>query len=43
MDGTAKGDVVRVIVWGEHMEMDGKCVVRAKDEERVLFEDAQFV
>ncbi len=32
----AKGDAVRVIVGREHMEMDGKGVVHAKDEERVL-------
>ncbi len=39
----AKGDAIRVIVGGKHMEMDGKGVVHAKDEERVMFYDAQFV
>ncbi len=38
-----KGDAVRVIVGGEQVEMDGKGVVHAKDEEQVLFYNAQFM
>ncbi len=35
--------MVMVTVGGEHMEMDGKGVVYAKDEKRVLFFNAQFM
>ena len=39
----AKGDAVWVIVRGDHLEMDGEGVVHAKNEEQVLFYNAQFV
>ncbi len=39
----AKGDVVWVIVGGEHVEMYGEGVVHAKDEEWVLFYEAHFM
>ncbi len=35
--------MIRVIVGREHVEMDVEGVVHAKDEEGVLFDDAQFV